>query len=124
MSDLLAQALAGEVKEAAPRCFTWIASAFLRDCARGPEVFYVAWLSLMSYARIVTHPKILRLPLTAAQAQRNIEALMTVDLAALTARRYEVFDGIRAFGTRDLEEHGRAVAAEARCRGFLSGPRG
>lgn len=54
------------------------ADAFLRECVRGPEVFYVAWLTLTSYLRLVTHPKILHNPLTPEQAQRNIEALLSV----------------------------------------------
>lgn len=49
---------------------------FLQSCSRGPEVFYVAWLSLMSYMRLVTHPKILRNPLSVAQARQNVESLL------------------------------------------------
>lgn len=54
------------------------ASAFLRDCVRGPEVFYIAWPTVMAYLRLVTHPKILRAPLSAAQAEQNIASLLAV----------------------------------------------
>lgn len=52
------------------------AQAFLQSCARGPEVFYLAWLTVMSYLRIVIHPRILGVPLTTDAAQRNIETLL------------------------------------------------
>ena len=84
------------------------ADAFLRECVRGPEVFYVAWLSLMSYARLVTHPKILRAPLTTAQAQRNIEALLSVPHCR-TLTEQEGFWSVYLECTQGLPVRGNAV---------------
>ena len=51
---------------------------FLEGCVRGPEVFYLAWITVMSYLRLVTNPKIFVDPLTPREAQQNIETLLGV----------------------------------------------
>lgn len=53
------------------------AHEFLRRCATGGEVFCLAWVTLMSYLRMATHPSIFGKPLTHDQAARNVEALMS-----------------------------------------------
>ena len=58
-------------------CYTR-ASRFLESCATGPETLYLTWLTLMSYLRIVTHPRILSEPLSADEALRNISALLAL----------------------------------------------
>ena len=52
------------------------AKEFLHHCASAREVFCLAWLTLMSYVRIATHPAIFGRPLTHDEAARNVEALM------------------------------------------------
>jgi predicted nucleic acid-binding protein len=42
------------------------ASAFLHQCAAGREVFCLAWLTVMSYLRMSTHPAIFQQPLSPA----------------------------------------------------------
>ncbi len=54
------------------------ASAFMRHCAAGPEVFCIAWLTAMSYLRMATHSRIFMHPLTPAVALGNIEALLSL----------------------------------------------
>lgn len=49
---------------------------FLGRCAGGPEVFCLAWLTVMSYLRIATHPTIFARPLLPAEALQNIESLL------------------------------------------------
>ena len=44
--------------------------------ARGPELVYLFWPTLMAYLRIVTHPAILSRPLTPRSAMANVEALL------------------------------------------------
>lgn len=56
------------------------AAGFLRSCAEGNEVFYVAWITIMAYLRISTHPQIFRTPLSPAAATRNIEALLAAPM--------------------------------------------
>lgn len=54
------------------------AAAFLERCARGPELFCLAWVTIMSYLRIATHPRIFAAPLSPAQALDNVEALLAL----------------------------------------------
>ncbi len=54
------------------------ATAFLDQCANGREVFCLAWLTIMSYLRMATHPSIFERPLTHADAVRNVEALLSL----------------------------------------------
>ena len=54
------------------------ATAFLEHCANGREVFCLAWLTIMSYLRMATHPSIFERPLTHDEAMRNVEALLSL----------------------------------------------
>jgi hypothetical protein len=54
------------------------AAAFLDDCAAKGQVFCLAWLTLMSYLRMATHPRIFTQPLTPQAAMGNVEALMAL----------------------------------------------
>lgn len=54
------------------------AAAFLRRCVSGREVLCLAWISVISYLRMATHPTIFRRPLLHEQAARNIEALLSI----------------------------------------------
>ena len=51
---------------------------FLQSCAAGGQVFCLAWLTLMSYLRMATHPRIFSQPLSHADAVSNVEALMAL----------------------------------------------
>jgi toxin-antitoxin system PIN domain toxin len=54
------------------------ARKFLDSCARGPELLYLAWPTLMSYLRIATHPSIFAAPLSPAEAFDNVNALLAM----------------------------------------------
>lgn len=49
---------------------------FLEDSARGPELLYLPWVTVMAYLRIVTHPAIFERPLPPEEAIRNVEGLL------------------------------------------------
>lgn len=49
---------------------------FLEKRVEDPELFCLAWITLMSYLRIATHPRIFSQPLTPAEALANVEALL------------------------------------------------
>ena len=51
---------------------------FLEECAGGGQVFCLAWVTVMSYLRRATHPRIFAQPLTHGDAVRNAEALMAL----------------------------------------------
>ena len=52
------------------------AKEFLRGACQAEDLFCLSWLTLMSYVRIATHPRIYRSPLTPAQATGNVESLL------------------------------------------------
>ena len=54
------------------------AADFLGECAGGREVFCLAWMTVMSYLRMATHPTIFERPLTPNEAVGNIEALLSL----------------------------------------------
>lgn len=51
------------------------AVTFIERCANGDEVFCLAWVTVMSYLRMATHPRIFDRPLSHDEAARNVEAL-------------------------------------------------
>lgn len=52
------------------------AKEFLERRAADRELLCVAWLTLMSYVRIATHPRIFATPLAPVEAMRNVQALL------------------------------------------------
>ena len=54
------------------------ATHFLQACASEREVFCLAWLTVMSYLRMATHPAIFSRPLSPAQALANVQALLSL----------------------------------------------
>ncbi len=49
----------------------------LERVARGPEIVYVFWPTVIAYLRIATHPAVFTKPLSAAEAGSNIEQLLS-----------------------------------------------
>ena len=54
------------------------AKDFLAQCARGREVFCIAWMTVMSYLRMATHGSIFERPLAPGEAMANIQALLAL----------------------------------------------
>jgi toxin-antitoxin system PIN domain toxin len=48
----------------------------LERLARGPELVYIFWPTIIGYLRIATHPAILPRPLSFAEASGNISSLI------------------------------------------------
>jgi toxin-antitoxin system PIN domain toxin len=71
------------------------AKAFLRQCAEGREVFCLAWLTVMSYLRMVTHPAIFERPLSSQEAARNVEALVTLPHCRVLSEEEGFWDAYR-----------------------------
>lgn len=53
------------------------AQAIVQELAAGPRLVYLFWPVVLAYLRIVTHPGILPRPLTSAEAQANIDQLIS-----------------------------------------------
>ena len=52
------------------------ALGILDQIVRGPEIVYVFWPTIMGYLRIATHPAVFARPLSAPEADGNIEQLL------------------------------------------------
>jgi toxin-antitoxin system PIN domain toxin len=84
------------------------ASTFLRECVSKREVFCVAWVTLMSYLRIATHPAIFGRPLAHEEAARNVEALLAVPHCRAIGEEEGFWDRYREV-TRDVPTRGNLV---------------
>ena len=49
---------------------------FLEGRAADPDLFCLAWITLMAYLRISTHPRVFAEPLSPTEALGNVEALL------------------------------------------------
>lgn len=54
------------------------ARAFLEQVARGDELMYLFWPTVMAYLRIATHSAVFEKPLSPAHAIANVEQLLTL----------------------------------------------
>lgn len=54
------------------------AREFLDRCAAGPEVCCLGWLTIMSFLRMATNPRIFGRPLTPEAAEGNVSALLAL----------------------------------------------
>ncbi len=48
---------------------------FLRGVTRNHQIFYVFWPTIMAYLRIITHPRIMKSPLSLEDAIKNVDSL-------------------------------------------------
>ncbi len=81
---------------------------FLNRCVSQQEVFCLAWVTLMSYMRIATHPSIFSRPLTHAEAARNVEALLAVPHCRVLSEEEGFWDRYREV-TRPVPTRGNLV---------------
>lgn len=84
------------------------ASAFLVECARGREVFCLAWPTLMGYLRMATHPRIFALPLSHDEAAGNVEALLALPHCRAIGEEDRFWRSYREV-THDVPVHGNLV---------------
>ena len=54
------------------------ASDFLDKITHDGEAVYLAWMTVMSYLRIATHPRIFSSPLSPKEAEENINSLIAL----------------------------------------------
>ncbi len=84
------------------------AAEFLHQCAGGREVFCLAWLTVMSYVRMATHPAIFDRPLAHEDAARNVEALLAIPSCRVIAEEEGFWDVYREV-TKDVPTKGNLV---------------
>ena len=71
------------------------AGDFLAERVSSRELFCLAWPTMMSYLRIVTHPAILANPLSPEHAMDNIQALVRLPHVRLLAEEEGFWDVYR-----------------------------
>jgi toxin-antitoxin system PIN domain toxin len=84
------------------------AAEFLYQCASGREVFCLAWVTVMSYVRMATHPAIFNRPLAHDDAARNIEALLATRSCRVIAEEEGFWDVYREV-TKEVPTKGNLV---------------
>jgi toxin-antitoxin system PIN domain toxin len=84
------------------------AADFIRRCASGREVICLAWISIMSFLRMATHPAIFARPLTPEEAGRNVEALLRLPHCRVICEEDGFWERYREV-TRDLPARGNLV---------------
>ena len=84
------------------------AKAFLQRCASDGQVFCLAWLTVMSYLRMATHPSIFARPLTPAEAAHNVEALTALPHCRVIGEQEGFWDVYRRV-TAEVSTRGNLV---------------
>ena len=95
------------------------ARAFVEKCASGREVFCLAWVTIMSYLRIATHPSIFGRPLSHDEAMRNVEALLSLPHCRVIGEEEGFWETYRAT-TTDVPTRGNLVP-DAHLAAILAG---
>jgi toxin-antitoxin system PIN domain toxin len=88
--------------------FSAAAKSFLKKCSSGPEVLCLGWPTLSSYLRLSTHPAVFRNPLTAEEAETNVESLLGLPHVRVLSEREGFWDVYREV-TRGLAVRGNDV---------------
>lgn len=75
------------------------ALSFLTGVAAGPETSYLPWPVIMGYLRIATHPTVFAVPLSPAEAERNVSQLLGRPHVQPLAARDGFWDVYRRVGS-------------------------
>jgi uncharacterized protein len=85
------------------------------EVARGPQIVYIFWPTLMAYLRIATHPAIFASPLPLARARHNVDQLLALPHVRTASESEDFWDRLRdvlddAFPTGNLVPDAHVVA--------------
>ena len=92
--------------EASPRYAD--AQRFLFERATDPDLCCLAWITLLSYLRLATHPHITPSPLSPAQAIANVASLLRLPRVVTVSEGDGFLEAYREV-TRDLQVRGNLV---------------
>lgn len=85
------------------------ARAVVERLARGPDIAYLFWPTVMAYLRIATHPAIFDRPLSGTEAIRNVEQLLDRPHVQVPGEQDGFWDRYREVA-RDARPSGNLVA--------------
>lgn len=80
----------------------------LARCTAGPDLFCLAWPTVMAYLRMVTHPAIVSPPLPVREAEENVAALVALPNVRLLSEQ-EGFWELYRESTRGIVVRGKLV---------------
>ena len=84
------------------------ARALVEHLVAGPSLAYVLWPAVLGYLRIVTHPNILRSPLSSDEAMSNIEALIAPSHVRVAGEGNDFWTSFRTVAA-DVKPRGNLV---------------
>lgn len=84
------------------------AVALVEHLVAGPGLAYILWPAILGYLRIVTHPNILRSPLSSDEAMSNIEALIAPRHVRVVGEGHDFWATFRAVAA-DVNPRGKLV---------------
>ncbi|HVF65487.1 MAG TPA: TA system VapC family ribonuclease toxin [Casimicrobiaceae bacterium] len=84
------------------------ATAFLAECANKREVFCLAWITLLGYLRMATHPAVFARPLSHDAAARNMETLLALSHVRVIGEQDNFWADYRAL-TSEVPVRGNLV---------------
>ncbi len=88
--------------------FHGTARALVEHLVAGPGLAYVLWPAIFGYLRIVTHPNILRSPLSSDEAMSNVEALIAPSHVRVAGEGNDFWASFRMV-TTDVKPRGNLV---------------
>jgi toxin-antitoxin system PIN domain toxin len=68
------------------------AERFMERCARSPEAWYLTWVNIFEFLRVVTHPNVFKRPMPLADAQDNIGQLLSLPQVEVLTEETGFFD--------------------------------
>ncbi|WP_337288626.1 TA system VapC family ribonuclease toxin [Candidatus Methylomirabilis sp.] len=68
---------------------------FMEERAFDPDLFCIAWSTLIAYLRIATHPRIFARPLSPSDALGNVESLLSLPRVRTLSEGEDFLDGYR-----------------------------
>jgi toxin-antitoxin system PIN domain toxin len=78
------------------------AHAFLEESAARPEIFCLAWPTVMGYLRVATHPSIFSHPRSPHEAMANIQSLLALPQARALGEQEGFLDIYEKIGGTSL----------------------
>jgi toxin-antitoxin system PIN domain toxin len=84
------------------------ARALVEHLVAGPSLAYLLWPAVLGYLRIVTHPNILRSPLSSDEAMSNMEALLAPAHVRIAGEGNDFWPSFREIGA-DVKPRGNLV---------------
>lgn len=80
----------------------------LEALARGPELVYLFWPTVMAYVRVATHPAVFEAPLAPDVARANVERLLALPHVQTAGEQPRFWDTFRAVAA-DADARGNVV---------------